>query len=179
MCATKSSVVNAKGNKKKGKRPPEPSGRWPLIGHLHLLGADKLLHRTLGDMADKYGPILLRSSWPQKNIGAAVNRQLEMHKHVQDSEVKILIKELYGQWASNKDGPALVEMKERFGNLALNVVVRAIAGKRYFGTHACGDEPKRGKKAFEDFIILLGLFMVSDVIPFLGWLDTMKGFTAE
>ena len=75
--------------------------------------------------------------------------------------------------------PALVEMKERFGNLALNVVVRAIAGKRYFGTHACGDEPKRGKKAFEDFIILLGLFMVSDVIPFLGWLDTMKGFTAE
>ena len=86
-----------------------------------------------------------------------------------------------GQWAMGKQQglPALVEMKERFGNLALNVVVRAIAGKRYFGTHACGDEPKRAKKAFEDFIILLGLFMVSDVIPFLGWLDTMKGFTAE
>ena len=30
------------------------------------------------------------------------NRQLEMHKHVQDTEVKILIKEFYGQWASNK-----------------------------------------------------------------------------
>ncbi|RVW61305.1 Cytochrome P450 82A1 [Vitis vinifera] len=28
-----------------------------LIGHLHLLGANKLLHQKLGDMADKYGPI--------------------------------------------------------------------------------------------------------------------------
>ena len=107
------------------------------------------------------------------------NRQLEMHKHVQDSEVKILIKEFYGQWASNKYGPALVEMKERFGNLSLNVVVRANFGKRYFGTHACGDEPKRGKKAFGDFMILVGLFMVSDAIPCLGWLDTVKMFTAQ
>ncbi|KAJ9704897.1 hypothetical protein PVL29_003108 [Vitis rotundifolia] len=235
ICLLLATVLNAKGNKKKGKRPPEPSGRWPPIGHLHLLGADKLLHRTLGDMADKYGPIfcvrlglkkaLVVSSWEvakecyttndkvfatrprslaiklmdydhgsfvfapsgpywrdaRKLVMAELlsNPQLEMHKHVQDSEVKILIKELYGQWASNKDGPALVEMRERFGNLALNVVVRAIAGKRYFGTHACGDEPKRGKKAFEDFIILVGLFMVSDAIPFLCWLDTVKGFTAE
>ncbi|KAJ9704894.1 hypothetical protein PVL29_003106 [Vitis rotundifolia] len=98
------------------------------------------------------------------------NRQLEMHKHSFMGN---------GQWASNKDGPALAEMKERFGNLSLNVVVRAISGKPYFGTHACGDEPKRGKKAFDDFMILVGLFMVSDAIPFLGWLDTVKGFTAR
>ncbi|KAL6348028.1 hypothetical protein AAG906_037757 [Vitis piasezkii] len=57
ICLLLATVFNAKGNKKKGKRPQEPSGRWPIIGHLHLLGADKLLHRTLGDMADKYGPI--------------------------------------------------------------------------------------------------------------------------
>ena len=162
ICLLLATVFNAKGNKKKGKRPPEPSGRWPLISHLHLLRADKLLHRKLGDMADKYGPIfcihlglrkaLVVSSWEvakecyttndkvfatrprslaiklmgydhgsfvfapcgpywrdvQKLAMAELlsNRQLEMHKHVQDSEVKILIKELYGQWASNKDGPA-------------------------------------------------------------------------
>lgn len=36
---------------------PEPKGAWPLIGHLHLLGGeDQLLYRTLGAMADKYGP---------------------------------------------------------------------------------------------------------------------------
>ena len=58
ICLLLETALNAKRNKiKEGKRPPEPSGQWPLIGHLHLLGADKLLHRKLGDMADKYGPI--------------------------------------------------------------------------------------------------------------------------
>ncbi|WJZ83775.1 hypothetical protein VitviT2T_003430 [Vitis vinifera] len=235
ICLLLATVFNAKGNKKKGKRPQEPSGRWPIIGHLHLLGADKLPHRTLGDMADKYGPIfcihlglrkaLVVSSWEVAKecyttndkvfatrprslavklmgydhamLGFAPygpywrdvrklamvellsNRQLEMLKHVQDSEVEFLIKELYGQWARNKDSPALVEMKERFGNLVMNVMVRAIAGKRYFGTHACDDEPKRGKKALDDFMLLVGLFMVSDAIPFLGWLDTVKGYTTD
>ncbi|WVZ18778.1 hypothetical protein V8G54_006100 [Vigna mungo] len=39
------------------KAPPEASGAWPLIGHLHLLGGSKPPHITLGHMADKYGPI--------------------------------------------------------------------------------------------------------------------------
>ncbi|WCJ35336.1 cytochrome P450 family 82 subfamily C polypeptide 4 [Euphorbia peplus] len=42
---------------KKHKEAPEPSGAWPIIGHLHLLaGSSNLLHQTLGNMADKYGP---------------------------------------------------------------------------------------------------------------------------
>ncbi|XP_059626242.1 cytochrome P450 CYP82J17-like [Cornus florida] len=36
---------------------PEPSGAWPLLGHLHQLGSKKPLARTLGAMADQYGPI--------------------------------------------------------------------------------------------------------------------------
>ena len=49
------------------------------------------------------------------------------------------MKKLYGEWASNKDNPVVVEMKERFGNLVLKIMVRAIAGKRYFRIHASGD----------------------------------------
>ena len=89
------------------------------------------------------------------------------------------MKELYGEWARNKDSPAVVEMKERFGNLVLKIMVRAVAGKRYFGIHACRDEPKRGKKALDDFMLLVGLPMISDVIPFLGWLDRVRGYTCE
>ena len=73
ICLLLAIVVNGKGNTKKGKRLLEPSGTWPIIGHRHLLGADKLLHRTFRDMADKHGPIfyvqlglkkaLLVSSW--------------------------------------------------------------------------------------------------------------------
>ncbi|KAK7271716.1 hypothetical protein RJT34_27841 [Clitoria ternatea] len=41
----------------KGKEAPVISGEWPLLGHLPLLGATKTAHRTLGDLADKYGPL--------------------------------------------------------------------------------------------------------------------------
>jgi hypothetical protein len=37
--------------------PPEASGKWPVIGHLHLLGGAKPAYITLGNMADKYGSI--------------------------------------------------------------------------------------------------------------------------
>ncbi|KAI9118644.1 hypothetical protein K1719_010976 [Acacia pycnantha] len=39
------------------KPPPEAGGAWPVTGHLHLLGGPEPAHITLGNMADKYGPI--------------------------------------------------------------------------------------------------------------------------
>ncbi|KAH9605208.1 hypothetical protein KSS87_018156 [Heliosperma pusillum] len=39
------------------KTAPQPSGAWPVIGHLHLLG--KLPHISLGNLADKYGPLFI------------------------------------------------------------------------------------------------------------------------
>ncbi|XP_021749304.1 cytochrome P450 CYP82D47-like isoform X2 [Chenopodium quinoa] len=38
-------------------KPPQPSGSWPVFGHLHLLG--ELPHITLGKLADKYGQIFM------------------------------------------------------------------------------------------------------------------------
>ncbi|XP_068655246.1 cytochrome P450 CYP82D47-like [Aristolochia californica] len=39
--------------------PPEVPGRWPLIGHLHkLIGNRRPLAGTLGDLADKHGPLV-------------------------------------------------------------------------------------------------------------------------
>ena len=37
---------------------PEPSGALPIIGHLHKLGGQNPIARTLAAMADQYGPIL-------------------------------------------------------------------------------------------------------------------------
>lgn len=39
------------------KSPPEPTGAWPLIGHLHKLSGPNSLHRKLAELADKYGPV--------------------------------------------------------------------------------------------------------------------------
>ncbi|KAF7809780.1 cytochrome P450 CYP82D47-like [Senna tora] len=52
---------------------PQAGGAWPIIGHLHLFGSHQLTHKTIGDMAETYGPIftislgsnkvLVLSSW--------------------------------------------------------------------------------------------------------------------
>ncbi|XP_023772884.1 cytochrome P450 CYP82D47 [Lactuca sativa] len=45
------------GNKGKNRKAPEAKGKWPVVGHLHLLGGPEPHHITLANMADKYGPI--------------------------------------------------------------------------------------------------------------------------
>ncbi|KAK3015136.1 hypothetical protein RJ639_006286 [Escallonia herrerae] len=103
------------------------------------------------------------------------SHRLELLKHVRVSETEICIKELYKVWSEKKNysGLVLVEMKQWFGDLTLNVILRMIAGKRYFGASAAGDEAeaRRFQKAMRAFFHYLGLFLVSDMIPVLGWLD--------
>ncbi|PIA52413.1 hypothetical protein AQUCO_01000348v1 [Aquilegia coerulea] len=109
------------------------------------------------------------------------NHRLELLKHVRISEVSTSIKELYQVWqesCNSETGSALVEMKPWFGDLTLNVVVRMVAGKRYFGSSVKLDngEGKRLQKVVHDFFHLVGLFVVSDAVPFLGaWFD-FKGY---
>ncbi|WVZ14725.1 hypothetical protein V8G54_012291 [Vigna mungo] len=40
-----------------GKEAPRVAGAWPILGHLPLLSRSKTPHRTLGALAEKYGPI--------------------------------------------------------------------------------------------------------------------------
>uniref|UniRef100_A0A2N9FC00 Cytochrome P450 n=1 Tax=Fagus sylvatica TaxID=28930 RepID=A0A2N9FC00_FAGSY len=214
------------------KTPPIPEGAWPIIGHLPLLGGTKPPYRTLGAMADKYGPAftiqlgfhraLVVSSWemakecfttndlavssrPQlvaaKHMGynSAVfgfapygsfwrelrklatlellsSSRLEQLSYVRVSEVETSLKELYTLWTKrkNESGQILVEMKQWFADLTLNVILRMIAGKRYYGDHSDADDKevaRRCQKAMEEFLRYTGLFVVSDAIPCLGWLD--------
>ncbi|TKY75113.1 Cytochrome P450 82A4 [Spatholobus suberectus] len=213
------------------KAPPEPSGAWPLIGHLHLLRGSQPPHVTLGNLADKYGPVftlrlgvhktLIVSNWEMAkqcftvNDKAFANRpkslvhevlgynfsmigfspygsywrqvrkiatvqllsalQVDMLKHVMESEVKAAMKESYHIWLkNNKNGSekALTEMKRWFGDIALNVMFRTMVGKRF----VCDDgenneENERIRKALRDFFDLSGSFAVSDALPYLRWLD--------
>lgn len=71
------------------------------------------------------------------------SRRIDMLKHVRASEVKASIRELYELWVvkgSNRAG-ILVDMKQWFGNLTHNSIMRTVVGKRYFGgTIDCEDE---------------------------------------
>ncbi|KAH7848420.1 hypothetical protein Vadar_002566 [Vaccinium darrowii] len=105
------------------------------------------------------------------------NRRLELLKYVRVSETEASIKELHKLWTKAKTNSGnrhvLVEMKQWFADLTMNVVVRMVTGKRYFGVAADSDEKegRRVQKAFRDFFYLVGLFVVADAIPFLRWLD--------
>ncbi|KAI3937150.1 hypothetical protein MKW92_040022 [Papaver armeniacum] len=213
-------------------RPPEAAGAWPIIGHLRVLGGPELPHKTLGAMADKYGPVfvirigsnptlVLSSSevareifttnnriWSSKpKVIAAMkhmgydtamygfspygpyfreinkivngkllsNSRLELIKHVWGSEINTSIKQLY---EVVKCGETLVDMKKWFSFFTLEMSVRIIAGKRYFG----GDEnevSRRYQKALSNFFRLVAVFVPSDAIPILrGWID-LGGYESE
>nr|AZP01944.1 cytochrome P450 CYP82D175 [Panax ginseng] len=217
--------------RKKSNVLPQAGGALPIIGHLHLLGGNQLTHKTLGAMADKFGPPFalklsshkasVVSSWEMarecflthdrvfstrpsvvasKLLGYNLamfgfapydsywreirkivtlellsSRRIDMLKHVRASEVKTSIRELYELWVvkgSNRAG-ILVDMKQWFGNLTHNSIMRAVVGKRYFGgiTDFEDEETENFKRMMRDFVYLFGVFVLSDVIPFLGWLD--------
>jgi len=208
------------------RKPPEAAGAWPLIGHLHLFGRSGHPHETLGDLADKYGPIfsirigvhhaVVVSSWElakecfttldvvvssrPKFTAAKIltydyasfafspygdfwrdmhkitvsellsTRRAELLRGITDSEVKSSLREQYRAWVE-KRGDLLVEMKQWFGNMNLNVILRMVAGKRYCAGSGDEERMRRVRRVLREFFHLMGVVVIGDAIPFLGWLD--------
>ncbi|XWS31239.1 hypothetical protein CRYUN_Cryun23aG0060500 [Craigia yunnanensis] len=209
---------------------PEPSGSLPFIGHMHLLGGQRTLAQTLGDMADKYGPIFtirlgvfptlivsnheavkecfttkdrVLANRPRLNAGIypgydhagfgfapygeywremrklamielLSSRRLETLKHFQFSEVNAFIKDLYSSCKKNEQNPdPKMPISHKFEALALNTIMRLVAGKRYF-SDADGEDDEEAAhvtKVIKDFMYVSGLLSPSEVIPFLGRMD--------
>nr|AFK38862.1 unknown [Lotus japonicus] len=212
--------------------PPEASGAWPLIGHLPLLGGSQPPHITLGNIADKYGPIftlrlgvhrtLVVSNWEMAKECFTVNdkafatrpktlaneivaknffgfvpygsywrdvkkiatvevlsaKRTEMLKHVMESEVKAAMKDSYDSWEKMKESGTekvvVTEMEKWFADITLNVVFRTVLGKRLverMGSDGNEEENKKIRGIVREFFRLMGLFTVSDALPYLRWLD--------
>ncbi|KAK1364221.1 putative cytochrome P450, family 82, subfamily C, polypeptide 4 [Heracleum sosnowskyi] len=109
------------------------------------------------------------------------NRRLDKLKHIPESEVNLFVRGLYGLWKSKGEGSVpVVELTERFGDLTTNVVVRMVAGKRYFCDGGFkNEEARRFQQATKNFLHLVGLFMVSDVVPLFGWIDSLTGYKGK
>ncbi|KAL1344129.1 cytochrome P450 CYP82D47 [Arachis hypogaea] len=107
-------------------------------------------------------------------------RRIELSRHLRVSELEASIKALYKLWAekhnNNNDNDAsssgyvAVEMKKWFGELMLSMVLRVVAGKRYFGG-SDEEEAQRFLKTMREFMRQLGLVVVGDAVPWLRWLD--------
>nr|BBD34761.1 putative cytochrome P450 [Eschscholzia californica subsp. californica] len=116
------------------------------------------------------------------------NNRLDMLQHVWDSEINSSIKKLYQIWRNGggtTSQPALLEMKQWFADLTLNIMVKLVAGKpgyfhedRYTSkspTTNIGDKVAEGARKyhqqFRDYFGLVGQFILGDALPFLRWLD--------
>ncbi|KAK9054348.1 hypothetical protein SSX86_025426 [Deinandra increscens subsp. villosa] len=106
-------------------------------------------------------------------------RRVEMLRHVQVSEIRASLSDIYEAWLVNKesDGSNMVkvDMKQWFGNLVLNVMVMIISGKRF---ELNDEEGVRLQHVVRKFFELLGAFVVSDFIPFTSLFD-LGGYEKE
>ncbi|KAH0672916.1 hypothetical protein KY290_025197 [Solanum tuberosum] len=209
---------------------PEPTGAWPIIGHLHLLNGSQMPHKIFGQMAEKYGPIfrlklgvnqvvivsdhkiakecfttndrafanrpkslaseILGYNYAMFGLGPygpywreirkivtiefLSARRIKMLKHVREFEVKLAVRETYEYWlknnsSSNLNGAVKMEMKEWFGNLIMNSMVKMLFGVQY--TDKEDEERNKAQKAIRRFLELFGVSVVADFLPYLRWLD--------
>ncbi|XP_076897584.1 xanthotoxin 5-hydroxylase CYP82C4-like [Bidens hawaiensis] len=227
--------INQTESRTKEGEAPEVGGAWPIIGHLHLFGGgEQLLCRTLGSMADKYGPAFnirlgthhafVVSSWEvakecftvndlalaSRPKSAAVkhmcynyamfgmspytpfwremrkivmlellsNRRLEMLKDIRVLEINCGINELYARLVENSHQPTVVELNKWFEHTMLNIIMMMVAGKRFLVVGGGEDEAKMCHEAIIDFFRLSGLFVVSDALLLLWWLD-LQGYEKQ
>lgn len=92
------------------------------------------------------------------------------------------VKDLYSLWVNKgASEPAMVDLKTWLEDMTLNMIVRMVAGKRYFGGSASPEdteEARQCQKAIAKFFHLIGIFTVSDAFPTLTWFD-MQGHEKE
>ncbi|RZC85948.1 hypothetical protein C5167_026623 [Papaver somniferum] len=105
--------------------------------------------------------------------------KIEFLNHVWDSEIKTSIEELYNKVCLNVN--SIVDMKQWFFNMTLNISLKLIIGKRYLGNcSASDDEVDRARwcqKAVREFF-RLARFVPSDGLPCISWLD-LGGFERD
>nr|QWK52247.1 cytochrome P450 82G1-1 [Isatis tinctoria] len=97
------------------------------------------------------------------------NQSMEMLGHIRYSEVNTFIKHLYKGSGDN----STVKIEMLFEFLTFNIILKKMVGMRTeFGK--VNSEEWRYKKALKDSEYLAAVFMIGDVIPWLGWLDFVK-----
>uniref|UniRef100_A0A0A9FDX4 Uncharacterized protein n=1 Tax=Arundo donax TaxID=35708 RepID=A0A0A9FDX4_ARUDO len=143
-------------------RPRLPSAR-------HLSNG----YTTLG--SSSYGP-----NWRNLRRIATVevlsSRRLLRSAAVRAGEVRDMARRLFLAAAgANASAPARADVNARAFELALNIVARMIAGKRYYGdgddAEAATEEAERFRGIVREYFALHGASNLQDFVPVLGLLD--------
>ncbi|KAA8531632.1 hypothetical protein F0562_006651 [Nyssa sinensis] len=95
--------------------------------------------------------------------------RLNMFLSIRQDEIKLLLHKLNQN--SSRDF-AKVELKSKFSELTFNVILRMIAGKRYFGDDVADyKEAKQFRELIREIVKYGGASNPGDFLPVLRWID--------
>uniref|UniRef100_A0A166FJG8 Cytochrome P450 n=1 Tax=Daucus carota subsp. sativus TaxID=79200 RepID=A0A166FJG8_DAUCS len=103
------------------------------------------------------------------NLELLANRQLQKLKHHQSSELNMGIRELFLLCSENGGLASHVTISKWIDDLTFNTTIRMLVGKRFDSSSS--PEDLHIKEAIKRVLYLGGVFVVSDFIPSLEWLD--------
>ncbi|XP_044509865.1 cytochrome P450 81Q32-like [Mangifera indica] len=96
------------------------------------------------------------------------SNRLQMFSGIRLDEVRLLCKRLFK--GSNGGQYQIVDMKSMFFEMTLNVMMRMIAGKRFYEENMADlEEAKKFKEIVTETFRLSGATNIVDFIPFLKW----------
>ncbi|KAK3033796.1 hypothetical protein RJ639_034367 [Escallonia herrerae] len=95
------------------------------------------------------------------------NKRVQSYDNVREEEAALVLKKI-GKISSSC---SLVNLSELFISLTNDTVCRVALGRKYSG----GEGGRKLKELLEQFAELLGVFSIRDYIPWLGWVDKVKG----
>lgn len=107
-------------------------------------------------------------------IEISSSTRLQSFADARATEMHSLVKALFQDTNNHAGISKKVEIKPRLFELILNVMMKMIAGKRYYGEKATATEKEEAmkfKKVVEQAFLLLGASNLGDFLPFLRWLD--------
>lgn len=101
------------------------------------------------------------------------SNRIQAFTNIRVNEVHSLIHRLLK--ASNEGKQGMVEMKSAFFELTLNIMMRMIAGKRYYGDDAQNkEEATRFKEIVKETFQASGATNIADYVPLLKWFGQHK-----
>ncbi|XP_011078365.1 cytochrome P450 81D11-like [Sesamum indicum] len=98
--------------------------------------------------------------------------RLNVFQSIRHDENKLLLKQLFGKSCQDF---ARVELRSMLSQLTFNVIMRMVAGKRYFGDDEENDEAKQFREIIDKVLTLAGVSNPGDFFPVFRWID-YKGY---
>ncbi|KAA8528480.1 hypothetical protein F0562_035835 [Nyssa sinensis] len=93
------------------------------------------------------------------------SHRLQMLSGIRDDEVRSVIRRLFRASAGDQ-----VDMKKVFFEMMLNVMMRMIAGKRYYGENVAEvEQAARFREIVVETFLLAGATNIGDFLPILNW----------